>query len=153
LGLLESPRTLIFSCLRDKDLTEISRILFPLFDSSGPSNLTSNLEPRTSNPEPLGTPSLQAWVSQPQSGSGALAPGAGRSTHHLILTPIDNPRAASLDSLVAAARALSIPAHTAHSPTEALALARRLTPPHGLILATGSIYLIGALRQAALIEG
>src|ERR1039458_7980409 len=37
---LESPRTLIFSCLRDKDLTEISRILFPLFDSSGPSNLT-----------------------------------------------------------------------------------------------------------------
>ncbi len=152
LGLLESPRTLIFSCLRDKDLTEISRILFPLFDSSGPSNLTSNLEPRTSNPEPLGTPSLQAWVSQPQSGSGALAPGAGRSTHHLILTPIDNPRAASLDSLVAAARALSIPAHTAHSPTEALALARRLTPPHGLILATGSIYLIGALRQAALIE-
>ena len=149
---LESPRTLIFSCLRDKDLTEISRILFPLFDSSGPSNLTSNLEPRTSNPEPLGTPSLQAWVSQPQSGSGALAPGAGRSPHHLILTPIDNPRAASLDSLVAAARALSIPAHTAHSPTEALALARRLTPPNGLILATGSIYLIGALRQAALIE-
>ena len=145
---LECPRTLIFSCLRDKDLTEISRILFPLFDSSGP----SNLEPRTSNPEPLGTPSLQAWVSQPQSGSGALAPGAGRSTHHLILTPIDNPRAASLDSLVAAARALSIPAHTAHSPIEALALARRLTPPHGLILATGSIYLIGALRQAALIE-
>jgi dihydrofolate synthase/folylpolyglutamate synthase len=145
---LECPRTLIFSCLRDKDLTEISRILFPLFDSSGP----SNLEPRTSNPEPLGTPSLQAWVSQPQSGSGALAPGTGRSTHHLILTPIDNPRAASLDSLVAAARALSIPAHTAHSPIEALALARRLTPPHGLILATGSIYLIGALRQAALIE-
>ena len=147
---LESPRTLIFSCLRDKDLTEISRILFPLFDSSGPSNLTSNLEPRTSNPEPLGTPSLQAWVFQPQSGSGALAPGAGRSPHRLILTPIDNPRAASLDSLVAAARALSIPAHTAHSPIEALALARRLTPPHGLILATGSIYLIGALRQAAL---
>jgi dihydrofolate synthase/folylpolyglutamate synthase len=84
---LECPRTLIFSCLRDKDLTEISRILFPLFDSSGP----SNLEPRTSNPEPLGTPSLQAWVSQPQSGSGALAPGAGRSTHHLILTPIQRP--------------------------------------------------------------
>ena len=28
------PRTLIFSCLRDKSLEEMSRILFPLFDSS-----------------------------------------------------------------------------------------------------------------------
>ena len=28
------PRTLLFSCLRDKSLTEMSRILFPLFDSS-----------------------------------------------------------------------------------------------------------------------
>ena len=94
------PRTLIFSCLRDKDLTEISRILFPLFDAP----------------------------------------------HQLILTPIDNPRAASLDSLLAAAAALSIPARAAHSPAEALVLARSLTPPGGLILATGSIFLVGALR-------
>jgi len=28
----QRPRTLIFSCLRDKDLTEMARILFPLFD-------------------------------------------------------------------------------------------------------------------------
>jgi dihydrofolate synthase/folylpolyglutamate synthase len=28
------PRTLIFSCLRDKDLTQMARILFPLFDSN-----------------------------------------------------------------------------------------------------------------------
>src|ERR1017187_6173291 len=28
----DRPRTLVFSCLRDKDLTEMSRILFPLFD-------------------------------------------------------------------------------------------------------------------------
>jgi dihydrofolate synthase/folylpolyglutamate synthase len=69
---------------------------------------------------------------------------------NLILTPIDSPRAASLDSLIAAARALSIPAHTAQNATEALALARSLTPPDGLIVATGSIYLIGALRTAAL---
>ncbi|HEY2039819.1 MAG TPA: folylpolyglutamate synthase/dihydrofolate synthase family protein, partial [Edaphobacter sp.] len=32
----EQPRTLIFSCLRDKDLREMSQILFPLFDSSTP---------------------------------------------------------------------------------------------------------------------
>jgi dihydrofolate synthase/folylpolyglutamate synthase len=69
---------------------------------------------------------------------------------NLILTPIDNPRAASLDSLLAAAAALDIPARTAATPTEALALARSLTPPNGLILATGSIYLLGALRSAAL---
>jgi dihydrofolate synthase/folylpolyglutamate synthase len=30
----EMPRTLIFSCLRDKDLAEMSRNLFPLFDAS-----------------------------------------------------------------------------------------------------------------------
>jgi dihydrofolate synthase/folylpolyglutamate synthase len=98
------PRTLIFSCLRDKDLTEISRILFPLFDAP----------------------------------------------HQLILAPIDNPRAAPLDSLLAAAAALSIPAVAAPSATEALAIARALTPTDGIILATGSIYLIGALREAAL---
>jgi dihydrofolate synthase/folylpolyglutamate synthase len=105
------PRTLIFSCLRDKDLTEMSQILFPLFDS------TSTLEPRTSN---------------------------------LILTPIHNPRAASLEDLLTAARKLDIPAHPAEDPKEALALARSLTPANGLILATGSIYLIGALREQVL---
>jgi dihydrofolate synthase/folylpolyglutamate synthase len=101
------PRTLIFSCLRDKDLTEMAQILFPLFDAS-----------------------------------------ADRPHDHLIVTPIHNPRAASLDDLVSAARALSIPAHPSQDPTEALALARSLTPAGGLILATGSIYLVGALREA-----
>ncbi|MEI9970454.1 MAG: hypothetical protein WDM87_18265 [Terracidiphilus sp.] len=33
-GILEahSPRVLIFSCLRDKPLSEMAQILFPLFD-------------------------------------------------------------------------------------------------------------------------
>lgn len=116
----DQPKTLIFSCLRDKDLKEISRILFPLFDSSTstiPSSPTINRQPTTNN---------------------------------LILTPVDSPRAASLDALLEAARALQIPAQTAPSPAEALALARRITPPDGLIVATGSIYLVGALREAAL---
>jgi dihydrofolate synthase / folylpolyglutamate synthase len=119
----DQPRTLIFSCLRDKDLREMAQILFPLFDSSSNLAPTSNLEPRTSN----------------------LAPGA----LNLILTPINSPRAASLDDLIAAARALDIPAHPTQDPAEALALARSLTPANGLILATGSIYLIGALRDLA----
>ncbi len=103
------PRTLIFSCLRDKDLTEIARILFPLFDSTG-----------------------------------------DRPLDHIVFAPIDNPRAASLEDLQSAARALQVPAHAAHSPTGALALARSLTPTGGLIVATGSIYLVGALRKAVL---
>jgi len=105
------PRTLLFSCLRDKDLKEISRILFPLFDSTNE---------------------------------------GGHELHHIVFTPIPNARAASLEELEAAARALEIPAHSAASPAEALQLARELTPPGGLILATGSIYLVGLLRELAL---
>jgi dihydrofolate synthase / folylpolyglutamate synthase len=106
------PRTLIFSCLRDKDLTEMARILFPLFDSTG-----------------------------------------GRPHDHIVFAPIHNPRAASIDDLLHAAQALDVPAHPAQDATEALALARTLTPDQGLIIATGSIYLIGALRDAVLGSG
>jgi dihydrofolate synthase / folylpolyglutamate synthase len=103
------PRTLLFRCLRDKDLREMAQILFPLFDSTG-----------------------------------------GRPHDHIVLAPIANPRAASVDELLAAAQSLDIPATAAASPAEALALARSLTPTGGLILATGSIYLVGALREAVL---
>ena len=101
------PRTLIFSCLRDKDLTEMARILFPLFDAN-----------------------------------------AGRPRDHIIFTLIDNPRAASIEELLKSARALEIPSHTAANSAEALTLARSLTPAGGLIVATGSIYLVGAVREA-----
>jgi dihydrofolate synthase/folylpolyglutamate synthase len=103
------PRTLLFSCLRDKDLTEMARILLPLFDSTG-----------------------------------------DRPHDHIVFAPIPNPRAASLDDLLAAAHALDIPAQSAPTAAEALTLARTLTPADGLIIATGSIFLIGALRDLAL---
>jgi len=103
------PRTLIFSCLRDKDLTEMARILFPLFDSAGE-----------------------------------------RPLDHIVFAPIHSERAASLDALLQAAAALEIPAHTVNSPDGALKLARTLTPAGGLIVATGSIYLVGELREAVL---
>ena len=127
----DQPRTLIFSCLRDKDLTEMAQILFPLFDSSVP---------------PL---SSSRSAAQGSASPSNLKPRTLHPIHHIVLAPINNPRAASLDDLLAAARALDVPAHAAHDPTEALALARSLTPADGLILATGSIYLIGALREAA----
>ena len=106
----EQPRTLIFSCLRDKSLAEMSRILFPLFDSS-----------------PGGDPL--------------------RRQDHVILAPIANVRAAGVEDLVAAARALGVPAHAAPHVGAALAEARRVTPVGGLIVATGSIYLVGEVRR------
>jgi dihydrofolate synthase/folylpolyglutamate synthase len=103
------PRTLIFSCLRDKNLKEMSQILFPLFDSSTPE----------------------------------------RNKDHILFAPIDNPRAAGLEELLAAAHALDIPAHAAPHLAAALARARAVTPPEGLIIATGSVYLVGEIRHLA----
>jgi dihydrofolate synthase/folylpolyglutamate synthase len=104
------PRTLIFSCLRDKSLAEMSRILFPLFDSSA-------------DGDPL------------------------RRRDHVIFAPIANPRAAAVSDLLASADALGVPATATADVAEALAEARRVTPPDGLIIATGSVYLVGELRQ------
>jgi dihydrofolate synthase/folylpolyglutamate synthase len=103
------PRTLLFSCLRDKSLTEMAQILFPLFDSS-----------------------------------------SHRPYDNILFAPINNPRAATLESLQAAAKALDVPAHTAPSVAEALEKARAITPPNGLIIATGSVYLVGEVRNLAL---
>ena len=109
----EQPRTLLFSCLRDKDLGEMSRILFPLFDSSA-------------DGDPL------------------------RRNDHVILAPIPNPRAADIATLEIAAKALGVPADAAVDLADALALAQHLTPPGGVIVATGSVYLIGELRAMLL---
>ena len=105
------PRTLLFSCLRDKDLGEMAQILFPLFDAS----------------------------------SGDLE----RRKDHIVFAPIDNPRAAHIDDLLAAAHTLDIPSHAAPHLAAALAQARAVTPPDGLIIATGSVYLVGEIRRIA----
>ena len=109
----EQPRTLIFSCLRDKSLSDMSRILFPLFDSSADGD--------------------------PQ-----------RRQDHIILAPIANPRASAVEDLLAAAHALGLSAHAAPHMAGALAQARQVTPPNGIILATGSVYLVGELRRIVL---
>ncbi len=107
----DQPRTLLFSCLRDKDLDEMAKVLFPLFDST----------------------------------SGDPA----RAHDHIVLAPIPNPRAASVDDLLAAAHRLDVPAHAAPHLAAALAQAHAITPPGGLIVATGSVYLIGEIRHLA----
>ena len=108
----ERPRTLIFSCLADKQIDEMARILLPLFD--------------------------------PTSGDPA------RRRDHIVLAPIPNPRAATVEQLLAAAHALDIPAHAAPHLVGALNQAEALTPREGVIVATGSVYLIGELRAMVL---
>jgi dihydrofolate synthase/folylpolyglutamate synthase len=74
----------------------------------------------------------------------------GRPRDHIVVVPIDNARAASVEDLLGAARVLDVPASAAGSAAAGLALARELTPAGGLIVATGSVYMVGAVREAAL---
>lgn len=102
------PRTLIFSCLKDKQLTELAQVLFPLFDAT------------SGDPE--------------------------RARDHVVLAPIDTPRAMPLEELMTAAKAMDVPAVSAASLAEALRIAREVTPKDGVIVATGSVFLVGELR-------
>ena len=103
------PRTLLFSCLRDKDLGQMAQILFPLFDGS------------STDPE--------------------------RRGDHLVLAPIDSPRAAHVDDLLREAHRLEIPAHAAPHLQAALSQAIEITPEGGCVIVTGSVYLVGAVRS------
>jgi dihydrofolate synthase/folylpolyglutamate synthase len=68
----------------------------------------------------------------------------------LILTALDNPRAASLDALIAAVPDSFDESKVlrASSVEEALRLVRRVTPANGLVCVTGSLYLVGAVQHA-----
>ena len=105
----EMPRTLIFSCMADKQIDEMAQVLLPLFDST----------------------------------SGDPA----RVRDHVILAPIQNPRSATVEELLAAAHKLDVPAHAAPHLAGALAQAEAVTPKDGVIVATGSVYLVGELRE------
>ena len=77
---------------------------------------------------------------------GTLFPKAAR----VILTALDNPRAASIDQLVAAMPPEVKGANILRTSnvTEALAAAREIAPPHGVVCVTGSLHLIGAAQAA-----
>ena len=77
--------------------------------------------------------------------AAALFPAAD----HLILTPIDNPRAAAPAALRAYAPPTSDPAKVslADSPADALRLAREVAPRDGLVCVTGSLYLVGEVKR------
>jgi dihydrofolate synthase/folylpolyglutamate synthase len=67
----------------------------------------------------------------------------------VILTELNNPRAATIEDLKAAAPSSldQTNLHVAKSVAEALEIARRVTDSEGLILITGSLYLVGAVQE------
>ncbi len=67
----------------------------------------------------------------------------------LILTKLDNPRAATLETLMAVVPVSFDKARVraASSIKEAVRLARNVTPSGGLVCVTGSLYLVGAVQQ------
>ena len=93
------PRTLIFSCLRDKPVMEMAQILFPLFD-------------------------------------------------RVIFAPIHSPRATPMSDLLAAAEATGTPAEAAESVGQALKSAQ--SRAGGVIVVSGSVYLVGETRSLLL---
>ena len=69
----------------------------------------------------------------------------------LILTPVENPRSASIEMLrsIADRFAQGAVVETSSS-AEALQVAIARTPPGGLICVAGSLYLIGEMRPSIL---
>src|SRR3984957_6244533 len=64
----------------------------------------------------------------------------------IILTLVDSPRSASLEDLLAAASTTGSEVEAAAGATGALECAFQLTPVNGLVVVTGSVYLVGQLR-------
>ncbi len=76
----------------------------------------------------------------------ALLPG----TAAVVAPTAPSPRALPCDALAARVRARGVPVHALAEPRAALDRARGLCPAGGLVLATGSLYLAGALRPGLL---
>ena len=93
-------RVLVFACLRDKPLREMTQILFPIFD-------------------------------------------------HVVLAPVQSPRATDLGDLVAAAEQAGVDWTQAATVAAALATAKEMA---GLVVVSGSIYLVGEARSLLMAE-
>lgn len=90
----ERPLTFVFGAMRDKAISEMAEILFPL-------------------------------------------------AYHVIATQVDNPRAATPAEVHTAARRVSVDIEEAADLATALARARELAGARGLVVVTGSIYIVG----------
>ena len=71
------------------------------------------------------------------------------AARELILTQVENPRAASIELMQSALpENLATRVHLARSAADALRMAKALTPADGLVCVTGSLYLIGEVQQS-----
>jgi dihydrofolate synthase / folylpolyglutamate synthase len=70
----------------------------------------------------------------------------------VVLTPVDSPRSASVEDLLAAARITGSEAEATPGALSALERALVLTPMHGLVVVTGSVYLVGQVRALLVSE-
>lgn len=71
------------------------------------------------------------------------------AARELILTQIENPRAASLEMMKSIVpQGFPGPVHHTNSVTEALRLAEKVTRPEGLVCVTGSLYLVGEVQES-----
>ncbi len=64
----------------------------------------------------------------------------------VVVTPVDSPRSASIDDLLQAAVATGTEAESAANALGAVERALEMTPPNGLVVVTGSVYLVGEVR-------
>jgi dihydrofolate synthase/folylpolyglutamate synthase len=69
----------------------------------------------------------------------------------VVVTPVDSPRTASRNDLLAAAAVTGCQAIAADDAAGALSQAWRVTPANGLVVVAGSVYLVGKVR--ALLAG
>jgi dihydrofolate synthase/folylpolyglutamate synthase len=68
-------------------------------------------------------------------------------SEHVVVTQVNNPRAATTDELLQAAQRTGSDVHAAPTTKDAVDKARALTSPGGVIVVTGSIFLVGEAMQ------
>jgi dihydrofolate synthase / folylpolyglutamate synthase len=82
--------------------------------------------------------------------AGALAPSVA---HAYITAPPGTNRAAATDAVAATFREAGVETTVVDSPDEALEIARRSAGPHGTVVITGSMYLVGWLSSLPIAGG
>jgi len=95
----DRPVTMVFGVMRDKAVSEVAEILFPI-------------------------------------------------TEHMVLTQANNPRSATAAEIRQAAARVEVDIREAADVASALAEARRIAGPNGLVVVTGSIYIVGEAMLA-----
>ena len=72
----------------------------------------------------------------------------------VVVTPVDSPRSTSIEELLAAAQTTGSDVEPATGAVKAVERALQLTPANGLVVVTGSVYLVGQVRsQLVAVQG